>query len=41
MYQTQPFAMKRAILDLVREGVAEDDVRQVVYENPKEVLGLE
>jgi hypothetical protein len=41
MYRTQPFAMKRAILDLVREGVAEDDVRQVVYENPKGVLGLE
>ena len=41
MYQTQPFAMKRAMLDLVREGVAADDVRQVVYENPKGVLGLE
>jgi predicted metal-dependent TIM-barrel fold hydrolase len=41
MYQTQPFAMKRAILDLVRSGVDEGDVRKVVYENPKEVLGVE
>jgi len=41
MYQTQPFAMKRAILDLVRAGIDEADVRKVVYENPKGVLGLE
>jgi hypothetical protein len=35
-----PFAMKRTIFDLLRLGIAREDVRQVVYENPKSVLGL-
>lgn len=35
------FTMKRMILDLLRLGVDPDDVRQVVYENQLDVLGLE
>jgi hypothetical protein len=35
-----PFTMKRAIFDLVRAGIDPDDVRQVVYENPKDVFGI-
>jgi predicted metal-dependent TIM-barrel fold hydrolase len=41
MYQTEPFAMKKTMLDLVRHGIDPADVRRVVYENPKDVLGLE
>lgn len=33
--------MRRMTLDLLRLGVDPDDVRNVVYENPKTVLGLE
>lgn len=35
-----PFTMKRAIFDLVRAGIEPETVRQVVYENPKEVFGI-
>lgn len=35
-----PFAMKRTILDLLRLGVDREDVRRVVYETPREILGL-
>lgn len=33
--------MRRMTLDLLRLGVDPDDVRNVVYENPKDVLGLD
>mgnify|MGYP000070737043 CR=1 FL=1 len=33
--------MRRLTLDLLRLGVDPDDVRNVVYENPKDVLGLD
>lgn len=35
-----PFVMKRTILDLLRLGVDRADVRRVVYENPRDLLGL-
>jgi predicted metal-dependent TIM-barrel fold hydrolase len=34
------YGMKRAILDLLRQGVSPADVRRIAYENPKEVFGL-
>lgn len=37
----EPFAVRRTILDLLREGFDPSDVRTVVYENPREVLGLD
>lgn len=39
--RNDPFVMKRTILDLLRLGVPREDVRRVVYENPKRILGLE
>ncbi|SDN23880.1 hypothetical protein SAMN04487949_3731 [Halogranum gelatinilyticum] len=38
--RTDVFSVKRAIFDLYRLGIDEDDIRQVVFENPKRVLGL-
>lgn len=40
LYLSDAFAMKTTILDLLRLGIDVDDVRTVVYENPREVLGL-
>ncbi|WP_331234113.1 TatD family hydrolase [Natronorarus salvus] len=40
MAEINPFAMKEAILDLLRLGVSPADVRRVIYENPREILGL-
>ncbi len=40
MAENRPFAMKEAILDLLRYGLSPDTVRQVVYENPREIVGL-
>ena len=37
---SDPFAMRRTILDLLRLGVDPDDVRQVVYDNPRDLLSL-
>lgn len=34
------FLIRRLILDLLRLGITPEEVRQVVYENPKGVLGL-
>ena len=39
--QNDPFAMKRTVFDLLRLGVDREAVRQVVYENPARVLGLD
>ncbi len=38
--RTDPFALKRAILELWRYGIDEDAIRQVVLENPREVFGI-
>ena len=38
--RTDPFALKRAIFELYRYGIDVDDIRRVVYENPREVFGL-
>ena len=35
-----PFVMKRTMLDLLRLGVDREDIRRVVYENPREILDL-
>jgi len=35
-----PYTMKRLVLDLRRLGVSSADVRNVVYENPRALLGL-
>lgn len=37
----RPFALKEIILDLLRLDIPPEDVRQVVYENPREILGLD
>lgn len=37
--RNDPFAMKQAILDLLRLGVEPAAVRQVVYENPLDLIG--
>ncbi|MDX1747653.1 MAG: TatD family hydrolase, partial [Halobacteriales archaeon] len=39
--RTDPFALKRAILDLYRYGIEPDAIRQVVWENPREVYGFD
>ena len=39
--ENDPFVVKRTVLDLLRLGISRADVRRVVYENPKSVLGLE
>lgn len=38
--ENDPFVMKRTVLDLLRLGVPREDVRRVVYDNPREILGL-
>jgi predicted metal-dependent TIM-barrel fold hydrolase len=38
--ENDPFAMKRTVFDLLRLGVDREAVRQVVYENPRRVLGI-
>jgi hypothetical protein len=38
--RTDPFAIKRAMLELYRLGVDEADVRRVVFENPREVFDV-
>lgn len=38
--RTDPFALKRAILELYRFGIDEDAIRKVVLENPREVFGF-
>jgi uncharacterized protein len=38
--ENDPFAMKRIAFDLLRLGIDRDDVQQVVYDNPKRVLGI-
>ncbi|MFB6269467.1 MAG: TatD family hydrolase [Halobacterium sp.] len=38
--RTDPFALKRAVLELYRYGISEDDIRKVVLENPKDVFGI-
>ncbi|WP_256301737.1 TatD family hydrolase [Haloarchaeobius salinus] len=35
-----PYTMKRLILDLSRLGVSHSDIRNVVYENPQDLLGF-
>jgi len=39
--RTDPFALKRAILELWRYGIGAEAIRQVVLENPREVFGFE
>lgn len=36
-----PFTMKRTIMDLLHLGIDPETIRTVVYENPKEVLGID
>ncbi|MFC5134456.1 MULTISPECIES: TatD family hydrolase [Haloferacaceae] len=38
--RTDPYAVKRAIFELYRYGIDVDDIRTVVYENPRDVFGL-
>ena len=38
--RTDPFALKRAVLELYRYGIEPDAIRRVVYENPRTVYGL-
>lgn len=38
--RTDPFALKRAILELYRLGIDEDAIRKVVLENPRKVFGF-
>lgn len=38
--RTDPFALKRAILELYRYGIGVDAIRTVVLENPREVFGI-
>ena len=38
--RNDPFVVKETIHDLLRLGVDPDDVRRVVYENPRDLLGL-
>lgn len=38
--RTDPFAVKRAVFELYRLGVDVEDIRTVVYENPRAVFGL-
>jgi predicted metal-dependent TIM-barrel fold hydrolase len=37
---TDPFSVKRTILELYNLGIDEEDIRTVVYDNPKRVFGL-
>ena len=37
---TDVFSVKRTILELYRLGIDIDDIRQVVFENPRSVYGL-
>jgi len=38
--RTDVFSVKRTIMDLYRLGIDEAEIRQVVFENPREVFGL-
>ncbi|MFC7068657.1 TatD family hydrolase [Halobaculum lipolyticum] len=38
--RTDPFAVKRAVLELYRYGIEPDAIRRVVYENPRDVFGI-
>ncbi|MFB6119429.1 TatD family hydrolase [Halosegnis sp.] len=38
--RTDPYAVKRAIFELYRYGIDPDAIRQVVWENPRDVYGL-
>lgn len=38
--KTDKFAIRRTIIELLQHGIAPEDVRKVVYENPRSVLGL-
>lgn len=39
--KNDPFCMKRTMFDLSRLGVSESDLRTVVYENPKQLYGID
>ncbi|WP_423747454.1 TatD family hydrolase (plasmid) [Haladaptatus sp. SPP-AMP-3] len=39
--RTDVFSVKRTIFDLYRMGISESDIRQVVFENPRNVFSLE
>ncbi|WP_254532070.1 TatD family hydrolase [Natrinema gelatinilyticum] len=39
--RTDPYAIKRAILELYRYGIEPDAIRKVVWENPKTVYGFD
>jgi predicted metal-dependent TIM-barrel fold hydrolase len=38
--RTDPYAVKRAIFELYRYGIEPEDIRQAVWENPRDVYGL-
>ena len=38
--RTDPYAVKRAIFELYRYGIEPDAIRQVVWENPRDVYGI-
>ncbi|UIO99943.1 TatD family hydrolase [Halobaculum sp. CBA1158] len=39
--RTDPYAIKRAMFELYRYGIDAEDIRTVVWENPRRVLGFE
>ncbi|SHG40351.1 TatD family hydrolase [Halobaculum gomorrense] len=39
--RTDPYAIKRAMFELYRYGIDIDDIRRVVWENPRRVLGFD
>ena len=39
--RTDPYAIKRAIFELYRYGIDPDDIRRVVWENPRDVYGFD
>lgn len=41
IYGIDPFEVKRTAIALIRAGIDPADVRQIVYENPRSLLGLD
>jgi len=39
--RTEVFSVKRTVFELYRLGIDEDDIRQVVFENPRDVFGFD
>lgn len=41
IYDVDPFAVKRTMFHLLRSGIDREDVRRIVFENQRELLGLD